>query len=116
MGASMQLTAEKPYDIDLAALAGAGDGLLVELNRLRQSAPVHWSERSGCWIITGHAEIIEGLSGRLPLSNHQFPESLYRIMPPEEMAARMPNALRYQSLMVTNMDGADHVRVRKLMV
>ena len=71
-------------DVNLAALPPLGDGLLGELNRLRDFAPLHWSDTSRCWIVSGHAVVSEGLSGNLPLSSHHIPASLYRVVPPEE--------------------------------
>jgi pimeloyl-[acyl-carrier protein] synthase len=103
-------------DLNLGALAPLGDALLGELGRLRDSDPLHWSETSHCWIVTGHAELMEGFSGRLPLSSHHIPESLYRVIPPDEFATRMPNTLRYMSQILPNLDGEPHARIRKLLV
>jgi hypothetical protein len=61
------------HDINLAALAPTGDALLVELNRLREHDPLYWSEASHCWIVSGHAEVMEGFSGQLPLSSTHIP-------------------------------------------
>ena len=103
-------------DLNLATLPPLGDRLLEQLNGLREHDPLHWSEASRCWIVTGHAEVLEGLSGQLPLSSHHIPASLHRVVPPEEFARRMPSTLRYMSQIVTNLDGADHDRIRRLLV
>jgi pimeloyl-[acyl-carrier protein] synthase len=104
------------HDINLAALAPTGDALLGELNRLREHDPLYWSEASHCWIVSGHAEVTEGFSGTLPLSSTHIPKSLYRSMPPEQLNARLPTAVRYMSRIVTNLDGAEHAHLRKLLV
>jgi cytochrome P450 len=102
------------HDISLAALTLAGDALLPELNRLREQDPIHWSATSGVWIVTGHAEIIDGLACKVPLSNASLPDRLIPGMTVAEMQARWPTIVRYQPRSVTNADGADHTRLRKL--
>lgn len=103
-------------DVDLSTLPLSGDGVLAQLNRLREHDPLYWSERSRCWIVTGHSQVMEGFSGTLPLSSTHLPASLYRSMPPDVMQTRMPNMLRYMTRMITNLDGQDHARIRKLLV
>jgi pimeloyl-[acyl-carrier protein] synthase len=104
------------HDINLAALPSQGDVLLQELNQLREFDPLYWSEQSQCWIVSGHAEVFEGFSGTLPLSSTHIPKSLYRVMEPAELHARLPNAMRYMPRMVTNLDGEEHALMRKLLV
>ena len=104
------------HDIDLSALAPTGDALLGELNQLREHDPLYWSAASHCWIVSGHTEVTEGFSGVLPLSSTHIPKSLYRSMPPEELNARLPTAMRYMPRIVTNLDGAEHAHLRKLLV
>jgi pimeloyl-[acyl-carrier protein] synthase len=104
------------HDINLAALAPTGDALLSELNQLREHDPLYWSEASHCWIVSGHAEVMEGFSGVLPLSSTHIPKALYRTMPLEELNVRLPTAMRYMSRIVTNLDGAEHANLRKLLV
>ncbi len=107
--------AKTEHDINLAALPPQGDVILQELNRLREHDPLYWSETSRCWIVTGHAEVFEGFSGTLPLSSTHIPKSLYRVMPPEELNRRLPNAMRYMPRIVTNLDGQEHTLMRKLL-
>jgi cytochrome P450 len=110
------MNAQAAVDFNLATLPPQGDRLLQEINRLREADPLHWSEASQCWIVTGHAEVMEGLSGTLPLSSTHIPMSLYRTVGPEEFSQRLPNTLRYMSRILPNLDGADHARIRKLLV
>src|ERR1700722_17599483 len=106
----------QPHDISLADLAPMGDALLGELNQLREQDSIYWSEMSQCWIVTGHADVMEGLSGTLPLANHAFPEVLYRVMPKEELERRLPSTVYYMGRISTNLDGADHANLRSLLV
>ena len=62
-----------------------GDGMLPKLNALRDQDPLFWSEKSHCWIVTGHAEVIEGFSGTLPLLNGKMEAVLGRVMPSDEL-------------------------------
>ncbi len=55
-------------DVDLAAAGKLGNGFLIELNRLRESDPIHWSDASRCWLVTRHADINDALQGKFPLS------------------------------------------------
>lgn len=103
-----------PHDVNLAALTLAGDALLPELNRLREQDPIHWSATSGVWIVTGHAEILDGFACKVPLSNASLPDRLIPGMTVAQMQARWPTIVRYQPRSVTNADGADHARLRKL--
>lgn len=106
----------QPHDISLAALAPMGDALLGEINQLREQDPIYWSELSHCWIVTGHGSVMEGLAGTLPLANHAFPEVLYRVMPKEELERRLPSTVHYMGRISTNLDGAEHANLRRLLV
>ena len=69
--------------------------MLPKLSALRDQDPLFWSEKSHCWIVTGHAEVIEGFSGTLPLLNGKMEAVLARVMPSDELHRRYPNSLRY---------------------
>jgi len=103
-------------DLNLAGLGPLGDGLLSRLSALREHDPLFWSEASHCWIVTGHAEVMEGFSGSLPLLNGKMEAVLGRVLPPEELHRRFPNTLRYMPRILPNMDGEEHARVRRLFV
>jgi pimeloyl-[acyl-carrier protein] synthase len=102
------------HDINLATLPPTGDAVVVELNRLREQDPIYWSEASQCWIISGHAEVMEAFRGTLPFSNVSLPDRLAYGMPIAEKKARWPNIVRYFPPAVTNSDGAVHARQRTL--
>ena len=104
------------YDIDLAALTLEGDALLPRLNELRERDAIHWSARSGCWIVTGHAQILAAFGGTVPLSNQSLPDRLFPGLTVEQMRERWPTIIRYQPAAITNADGKDHSRLRKLFI
>jgi pimeloyl-[acyl-carrier protein] synthase len=110
------MNASPTVDVELASLAPLGDGMLPKLNALRDQDPLFWSEKSHCWIVTGHAEVIEGFSGTLPLLNGKMEAVLGRVMPSDELHRRYPNSLRYMPKILPNMDGPQHARLRKFFV
>ncbi|MCY4426815.1 MAG: cytochrome P450 [Halieaceae bacterium] len=112
MSANIQTT----HDIDFTRLAIQGDRILEEINQVREHDPIYWSENSQCWLVTGHNEVMEGFSGELPLSSTHLPESLYRVMPPEDLNKCIPMALKYMTQVITNQNGEKHARLRKLIV
>jgi len=109
-------TSLKSHDINFSTLALQGDKTLSEINQLRDGDPIYWSELSQCWLVTGHAEVTEGFAGHLPLSSTHIPTSLYRVIPQGELEERLPNAVKYMSQIITNMDGDVHARLRRLMI
>jgi pimeloyl-[acyl-carrier protein] synthase len=112
----MQATTAASSDINLVALTLEGDVLLPRLNELRERESIHWSEQTQCWIVTGHAEILAGFAGEMPLSNHSLPDRLFPGLTVEQMRERWPTIVRYQPAAITNADGNDHSRLRKLFV
>jgi len=66
--------------------------------------------------VTGHAEILAGFAGTVPLSNHSLPDRLFPGLTVEHMRERWPTIVRYQPAAITNADGSDHARLRKLFV
>jgi len=103
-------------DLNLATLAALGDGLLSKLSSLRGQDPLFWSEASRCWIVTGHAEVMEGFSGTLPLLSGKMEAVLGRVLPSAELHRRFPNTMRYMPRILPNMDGEEHARLRRLLV
>jgi pimeloyl-[acyl-carrier protein] synthase len=103
-------------DFDLSTFAKLGNGLLPRLDALREADPIHWNEISRCWVVTDHNSVLEGFSGKLPLSSHRH-EMLLQFFPdPAEREARVKCLLELFPHFMTNTDPARHVQLRKLMV
>ena len=103
-------------DIDFARVEQLGDAIIPRLNAVRDASPIYWSETDQSWVISGHAEVVEAFSGRLPLSAARF-KLLNFILPDEEERRRtIPNMLRYFPHFLINLDPPDHTRVRRLML
>ncbi|MFA5632777.1 MAG: hypothetical protein WC997_14810 [Porticoccaceae bacterium] len=103
-------------DLDLTYAAELGDALFPLLDTLRETDPIHWHEKSRCWVVTRHEDLAEALSGRMPLSNVRQAAGAYSAIPPQEWPARLPNLIRYARHHITNIDPPDHTRMRKLLM
>jgi pimeloyl-[acyl-carrier protein] synthase len=82
-------------EIDLAHAGALGDALFPELNRLRESDPIHWHDIAQCWVVTRHRDLADAFGGRLPLSNVRQAKSSYSVIPAEEWPARLPTLVKY---------------------
>ena len=103
-------------NLDLTFAAELGDDLFPLLDDLRETDPIHWHEKSHCWVVTRHEDLVEALSGRLPLSNVRQAAGAYSAIPPQEWPTRLPNLIRYARHHITNIDPPDHTRMRKLLM
>jgi cytochrome P450 len=102
-------------EFDLTYAGGLGDRLFPVLNALRERDPIHWDEKSKCWIVTRHEDIADALQGKVPVSNFRLAHASISVIPQEEWARRLPNLMRYAPYQVTNMDPPVHTRMRLLL-
>jgi cytochrome P450 len=102
-------------DFDLGQTGTLGFNVFPLLNELREAEPIHWDEQTQCWVVTRHQDIVDALSGRLPLSNLRLSAASFSVIPMEEWPRRLPNMVKYGPLHITNMDPPNHTRLRKLM-
>jgi pimeloyl-[acyl-carrier protein] synthase len=113
-----QLTGESTdstLDLDLiATLREKGDGLLSDLDRIRNCEPVFWSEKNQCWFLTTHADVSASFLRKLPVTNADRMWAVFRSIPESEWEARIPNFTKYSQLWVTSTEGAQHQRLRRL--
>ncbi|MET0987494.1 MAG: cytochrome P450 [Steroidobacteraceae bacterium] len=110
----MQTSSAAP-NVDLIRAAELGNELLVQLNAVRETAPVVWNESVNGWIVARHADVQLAFSGKLPLSNHRFGRTLSAI-PENERARRIPLMLETLPHWIVNSDPPEHTRLRKLLV
>src|SRR5262245_25109013 len=111
----MQTNATVPVDIDLNQGGIHGNAFIQQLNRLRELDPVHWSERSRCWLVTRHADVYAGLQGDMPLSLDRLITMGLVSIPVEERAKLFPTIMRYMPNWIINVDPPVHTRLRKLL-
>src|SRR5262245_11329859 len=108
------MVAETTPDIDFTRIAELGDGVLRQINAIRESGPVVWSRNSSAWIVTRHADIVDAYSGRLPLSNVRF-QPAFAAVPEAEQATRFPQTMRTIGYWPVFTDLPLHTRLRKLL-
>ncbi len=108
--------ADSGFDVDLSRVAELRNGLLRDIGQLRELEAVHWSPASRCWIVTRHADIVDGFSGRLPLSNNKMALSSFGDIPLETALQKLPNLLHYPKFWITETDPPIHTKLRKLLV
>jgi pimeloyl-[acyl-carrier protein] synthase len=107
-------TADK-FDVDLSLAGKLGNGLLEQLNVLREREPIHWSDASHGWLVTRHMDVDDGLQGKFPLSLRRIERIMFKPMPPEELE-QLPMLRRFIPQWPVDMDPPEHTRIRKLLV
>ena len=103
-------------DVDFSKAGALGNQFIAGLSTLRESDPVHWSPSSGCWIVTRHADVSDGLAGRFPLSTKRLVEIGLGGVPVAERAQLFPTLMRYMPHWIIDVDPPVHTRLRKLLV
>jgi cytochrome P450 len=109
------MTVTTVQDIDFSKVPELGDRLLGQLNALRDADPIFWSERHKSWIVTGHAQVVEGLRGSLPLSVSGRLRRVFQVLP-ENQRHRIPYLLETVPRMLISLDPPEQSRLRKLML
>lgn len=110
----MNMASQIPV-VDFAKVAELGNELLVQLNELREAAPVSWNESMQAWVIAGYREVSDGFLGKLPLSCVRIHRAFNHI-PQEEQERHFPRILRALPTWVLNSDAPRHTRLRLLML
>lgn len=106
----------RAMDFELSRIAELGNELLTRLDHLRESSPITWSELNQIWMVTGHAEVLEGFNGTLPLSARRLPDPAVARIPPQDRERLLPCFMNATRNWVLNMDAPEHQRLRKLLV
>jgi cytochrome P450 len=102
-------------DADFDRVAELGDGILLQINALREIAPIVRSAKAQAWVVSRHADVVHAYSGQLPLSNVRY-EPPFHCVPEAERAKRFPETLRTISYWPVFTDPPLHTRLRKLLV
>jgi len=101
--------------IELSKAELLGNRLIGQINAVREVAPIFWLDAEQTWVITGHAEVVEAFSGKLPLSAARH--KLLNFLVPDAAARQrlIPNMLRYFPHFLINLDPPRHLDVRRLL-
>ena len=102
-------------DPDFKRIAEMGNGVLGHLNAIRESGPVIWNESVRGWLVTRHQDVIDGFSGKLPLSCVRIETRTFSPERLELMSKRYPLMLESLPNWIVNTDSPRHTRLRKLM-
>lgn len=103
-------------DFSFADFRQLGNKVLLKLDALRETAPIFWSDLNQCWIVTGHAAVVEGFSGRLPLAARRHELVASFIPDPVERAQSIGYLLEVYGDFLSNTDPPEQLRLRKLMM
>lgn len=105
------------FDVDLTNdPRDRGQAMITDLDLIRETDPVHWSEKSRCWLITRHADVVDAFQRRLPLTNDGRMFPVFHLIPPEEWDTRIPTLVKYSDLWITSSEGERHARLRSLLM
>jgi pimeloyl-[acyl-carrier protein] synthase len=105
---------ETTPDIEFHRIAELGNGVLGQINAMREAGPVIWSKNSNAWVVTRHHDLVDAYSGRLPLSNVRYLPA-FAAVPEAERAARFPQTMRTIGYWPVFTDPPLHTRLRKLL-
>ena len=104
---------ESTPDINLGIPQNQADDILFPaLNAIRDNDPVFWSEANNSWILTRHDHILGAFRDRRFSSAGSFLFGMEHHVDLNEV----PNLVKYSQGWLMNMDGMDHIRVRKALV
>lgn len=106
----------RELDFPLDQISRLGNELLGRIDALREYDPILWSETNQVWLITGHAEVMEAYADGVRFSNHRLPGAAVAQVPPQDLHRLFPHIMNATSNWLLNKDGADHLRMRKLLV
>src|SRR5271169_2867361 len=112
---AMSTSKSSELDIDLSNLTMLGPELISRLNAIRESSPVFWSDAQQGWFVTRFADVAEGFSGRLPLSNVRLDKVAFAAIPEAEWSTRMPLLTTGIPAFANMTDPPYHARLRKPM-
>ena len=101
--------------LEFARVEELGDRMIGRINAAREAGPIWWSEKEHSWIVSGYAEVAEGFSGSIPLSNDRSKLMEGMIPDPVERDRIMPNTMKYFRHFLINLEGPQHIRMRRLM-
>ena len=104
------------FDVDLSQAGLLGDDFLKELNQLRELDPIHWSEASGCWLVTRHDDIIDAFKDDFPLTMDRLPRIAFANVPERERAQKYPFLNLYLSSWIINANPPQHTRLPAILI
>lgn len=103
-------------EIDINRVAELGNDILPMLDRLRAADPIHWNETNQCWMVTAHRHVVDGFSGRLPLTT-AGPSRIGALWTDDAERERdIGDLLRITGRFLTFLEPGEHLKIRKLLM
>ena len=110
---SNELTATTPLDYNLGIPENQADEhMFPALNAIRDNDPVFWSEANHSWILTKHSHIVDAFRDRRFSSAGSFLFGMEHHVDLNDI----PNLVKYSRNWLLNMDGKDHISIRKALM
>lgn len=111
------MKAQELLDVDLTdGPRDRGQAMITDLDEIRSTDPVFWSEKSRCWFVTRHADVVDMFQRRLPVTNDGRMFPVFHLIPPDQWDARIPALVKYSDLWITSSEGERHARLRSLLM
>lgn len=104
------------HDVRFADAKRLGERLSIELDRLREEAPVYWSDNQKAWIITGHEQVTAAFRNSRVFSSTSRPQRIKSFLPEAERETRAPYLIGSVQRMIFSLDAPEHPRVKRLMM
>lgn len=104
------------FDVRFTEVKSLGDRLSEQLDRLREAAPVYWSENQQAWIITGHAVTTAAFRDSRAFSSAGREKRMLGFLPEDERTTRAPYLVAALRRMLFSQDAPEHPRIRRLMM
>lgn len=112
----VQQVAKSDYDINFADVEALRDeNYFPALARMREAEAVYWSDFQRGWMITRHAEVAQAFQDER-FSAVRLHINQLKAIPADEHASVIPTISKYVPKWIINIDGADHDRIRSLVV
>ena len=110
---SNDLNTTNPLDYNLGIPENQADEYMFPaLNAIRDNDPVFWSEANHSWILTKHSHIVEAFRDRRFSSAGSFLFGMEHHVDLNDI----PNLVKYSRNWLINMDGKDHISIRKALM
>jgi cytochrome P450 len=103
-------------DFPFVSMPEIGNLFLTRLDAIREADPVFWSDHQHGWLITRHADIVDGFMQKYPLSSRRFGTATLSAIPESERPDRIPMLHRFVPMFINNNDAPVHTRMRRLTV
>ncbi len=105
-----------PLDIFLGDRRNIDDRVFFPaIDRIREEAPMFWSDSQHCWFISRHEDVVNVFNDRR-WSEKRLQGSQFHAIPEAQREAEIPNLIRFVPNWVNNIDSPQHDRVRRLLL